>query len=140
MTDWQAPWAVLATQATGISTIHESVFESRFSYVAELKKMGAKIDFFDPEVSDPENFYNFNWHDRIITNHQGIRIKGPVKLHDAVIDITDLRAGATLVLAALAAKGKSVLHGIEHIDRGYEKFDHQLQNLGADIKRVKEEL
>ncbi len=135
MTDWQAPWAVLATQATGLSTIHETVFESRFSYVAELKKMGAKITFFDPVVKDAQSLYNFNWQDRVKGFHQGIKILGPTPLHEAVLEITDLRAGATLVLAALAARGTSVLHGVEHIDRGYENFDKQLTKLGADIKR-----
>lgn len=138
MTDWQAPWSVLATQAEGNSTIHETVFESRFSYVLEMRKMGAKIDFFDPQVTDPKVFYNFNWHDRVDNYHQGIKIYGPAILHDAVVEITDLRAGATLVLAALVARGKSVIHGIEQIDRGYEAFDKQLRSLGADIKRVKE--
>ena len=140
MTDWQAPWAVLATQAQGASSIHETVFESRFSYVAELRKMGAKIDFFDPEVKDPEKFYNFKWADRIEDYHQGIKIFGPRPLHEAVVEITDLRAGATLVVAALVARGKSVLLGVEHIDRGYEKFDEQLRQLGAKITREKEDL
>lgn len=140
MTDWQAPWAVLATQATGISSIHETVFESRFQYVMELRKMGAKLDFYDPAVTNPNLFYNFNWADKVEGYHQAVRIHGPTKLHEAVVDITDLRAGATLVLAALVAKGKSVLLGVEHIDRGYEQFDAQLTQLGATISRVKEKL
>lgn len=138
MTDWQAPWAVLMTQAQGISTVHETVFESRFSYAAELRKMGAKIDFYDPDVQDPRSFYNFNWDDRIKDYHQGIKIHGPVHLHNAVVEIDDLRAGATLVVAALAAKGRSVILGVDHLDRGYERFDEQLKYLGASIKRVKE--
>lgn len=140
MTDWQAPWAVLMSQATGVSTIHETVFESRFSYALELKKMGAKIEFYDPVVSHPRQFYNFNWSDRVVGYHQGIKISGPAKLHEAVVEITDLRAGATLVVAALVARGKSVILGIEHIDRGYEKFDQQLRLLGANIRRVKEKI
>jgi UDP-N-acetylglucosamine 1-carboxyvinyltransferase len=139
MTDWQAPWAVLMTQATGTSTIHETVFESRFSYVSELRKMGADITFYDPEVVNPEVFYNYNWSDRIPGYHQGIRIVGPTKLHNAVVEIADLRAGATLVLAALAAIGESFVHGIEHLDRGYEAFETRLTGLGAKIKRVREE-
>lgn len=135
MTDWQQPWAVLMTQAKGVSTIHESVFESRFSYVGELKKMGAKIDFYNPTVDNPHTFYNFNWNDRIEGYSQGIRIYGPTLLHDAVVEMTDLRAGATLIVAALTAQGKSVIKGIDHVDRGYEKIDEQLTNLGADIKR-----
>ncbi len=140
MTDWQAPWAVLMTQANGTSSIHETVFESRFSYVGELKKMGAKIDFFDPNIPEPHEYYNFNWDDRIKDYYQGIKIHGPHPLHEGVVEITDLRAGATLVVAALVARGKSVVIGTGHIDRGYERFDEQLRKLGANIKRVKEEL
>jgi len=140
MTDWQAPWAVLMTQAQGTSSIHETVFESRFSYVSELRKMGAKIDFFDPEVKSPQTVYNFDWKDRIPGYHQGIKIHGPTPLHEAVVEITDLRAGATLVVASLAAKGESVLLGVEHIDRGYEQFDEQLIKLGATVKRMEEDL
>lgn len=139
MTDWQAPWAVLMTQAKGVSTIHETVFESRFSYVSELIKMGAKIEFFDPEVKNPETFYNFNWADRVQGYHQGIKIEGPTTLHNAVLQIDDLRAGATLVLAALSASGESVIHGVEQVDRGYEKIEERLGALGAHIKRVTEE-
>lgn len=138
MTDWQAPWALFATQAKGVSTIHETVFESRFGYVSELRKMGAKIDYFNPDVEDPVNFYNFNWEDRNPDFHQAIRIHGPAPLHNAIVEVSDLRAGATLVLAALAARGESVVYGIEHIDRGYEKFEDRLASVGANIKRVKE--
>ncbi len=140
MTDWQAPWAVLMTQASGLSSIHETVFESRFSYVSELAKMGAEIEFFDPPVDNPETFYNFNWSDHPPGYHQGIKIKGPTALHNAILEIDDLRAGATLVLAALAAKGESYIHGVEHLDRGYENFEERLKNLGANIIRIKEEV
>lgn len=138
MTDWQAPWALFATQADGVSVIHETVFESRFGYVEELIKMGAKIEFFDPWVKNPKQFYNFNWEDRNPNYHQAIKIYGPVKLHNAIVEVGDLRAGATLVLAALAAKGTTVVYGIEHIDRGYECFEQRLNKLGAKIKRVED--
>lgn len=138
MTDWQAPWSVFMTQAAGQSLVHETVFESRFSYVRQLKKMGAQIDFVDPPVPHPEEFYNFNWEDRKEGYHQGIQINGPTKLHNAVLQVDDIRAGATLVLAALIAEGESYLHGIELIDRGYEKIEERLEMLGADISRVKE--
>ncbi len=139
MTDWQAPWAVFMTQATGVSTIHETVFESRFSYVSELTKMGAHIDFFDPSVSNPETFYNFNWADRVEGHCQGITIHGPTSLHNAVLEINDIRAGASLVLAAISAPGESVIRGVEQIDRGYERIEERLRMLGAHIERVKEE-
>ncbi len=139
MTDWQAPWAVLMTQAHGVSSIHEMVFESRFSYVSQLAKMGAHIEFFDPAVDNPKDFYNFNWEDRVQGYHQGIRIAGPTALHNAILEIDDLRAGATLVLAALVAPGESVVHGVEQVDRGYEKIEERLRSLGARIRRVTEE-
>lgn len=140
MTDWQAPWAVLMTQVHGRSTIHETVFESRFSYVSQLLKMGAHIEFFDPNVEDPDAFYNFNWADRVKGYHQGIKITGPTTLHNAVLEIDDLRAGATLVLAALVAAGESVIYGVEQVDRGYEKIEERLRSLGARIERVREEV
>lgn len=139
MTDWQAPWVILMTQASGDATIHETVFENRFGYVKELKKMGARIEPYDPKVADPASFYNFNWEDHKEDDHHAIRIHGPTKLHDAILTMHDLRAGATLVLAALAAEGQSVLHGVEHIDRGYEKIEERLRALGAKIERVKDE-
>lgn len=138
MTDWQGPWAVMMTGASGESFIHETVYENRFSYVEELKKMGAKITLYNPKVEDPEHFYNFNWKDNQPEYFHAAKIKGPSKLHNAVLTISDLRAGATLVLAALKAKGESVIYGVEHIDRGYEDFEGRLRQLGADIKRVKE--
>lgn len=138
MTDWQAPWALFATFCKGTSTIHETVYESRFGYVSELRKMGAKIDFYNPKVNSPSTFYNFNWEDRNPLYYQGIKIHGPTKLHNAVVEVGDLRAGATLVLAALAASGQSVVWGLEHIDRGYENFENRLVSLGASIKRLKD--
>ncbi len=137
MTDWQGPWAVLMTTANGSSIIHETIYENRFSYVEELKKMGAHIELYNPEVKNPDSFYNFNISDDNNYFHAE-KILGPVQLHNGVVNVSDLRAGATLVLAALAAKGESIVFGIEHLDRGYEQFDKRLESLGADIKRVKE--
>ena len=138
MTDWQGPWAVLMTTAKGISVIHETIYENRFNYVEELKKMGAHIELFNPKVENPEKFYNFNINDDNNYFHAE-RVTGPAELHNGVVNVSDLRAGATLVLAALAAKGESVIFGLEHLDRGYEQFDKRLENLGANIKRVREE-
>lgn len=139
MTDWQAPWALLMTQAEGVSTIHETVFENRFFYVEELRKMGADISYFDPEVANPESFYNFNWEDRIKGTHQAVRITGPTKLHNAILSMNDLRAGATVVLAAMLATGQSSIYGVEQIDRGYEHIDTRLCALGASIERIEED-
>jgi UDP-N-acetylglucosamine 1-carboxyvinyltransferase len=137
-TDWQGPWAILMTQADGVSTIHETIYENRFGYVEELKKMGAKIEFFDPEVSDPTDFYNFNF-DTNQKYQQAIKIFGATELHNGALTITDLRAGATVVIAALIAKGESVIYGLEHLERGYENFASRLKSLGASIQEVEED-
>ncbi|MBI4079227.1 MAG: UDP-N-acetylglucosamine 1-carboxyvinyltransferase, partial [Candidatus Levybacteria bacterium] len=138
MTDWQGPWAVLMTQATGVSTIHETVYENRFGYVSELIKMGANIKFFSPSVTNPKELYNFNLTKVAKEKHHAIRITGATQLHNAVVNITDLRAGATLVLAALTARGTSIVFGVEHLDRGYEQFEKRLNALGAKIRRASE--
>ncbi len=138
MTDWQAPWAVLMTQAQGESILHETVFENRFGYVKELRKMGASITQFNPVVEDPKEFYNFNLDDDKNGNYHAIRIKGPTPLHNGVVSISDLRAGASLVIAALAATGETTIHGTHLVKRGYEEFDKRLTSLGATIKNIEE--
>lgn len=139
MTDWQGPCAVLMTKAHGMSTIHETVYENRFTYVEELRKLGGQIELYNPNIKKPNSFYNFNIKDDNGKNFHAAKVHGPVGLHNGIVNITDLRAGATLVLAALAARGESVLFGVEHLDRGYEEFDKRLRSLGANIKRVNEE-
>ncbi len=138
MTDWQAPWAILMTQAEGKSVIHETVFEDKFGYVADLKKMGAKVELFNPEVKDKEKVYNFNLDDDRPEFFHAIQITGPSQLHNAIAKMVDLRAGAAIVIAALAAKGTSTIFGIEKLDRGYEDFENRLRTLGADIQRVED--
>lgn len=138
MTDWQAPWAVLMTQAEGESIIHEAVFENRFSYIKELKKMGAKSTLFNPPVDNPQEFYNFNLEDDDPEFFHAVKIKGPTKLHNGIVTMSDLRAGATLVIAALAAEGETIIHGVSHVERGYEGFDRRLKSLGAHIEKVNE--
>ena len=114
-TDFQAPFSVLMTQAEGTSHIHETIFEDRLDYTRELVRMGADIELVDERRA---------------------RITGPTPLHAAEVEIADLRAGATLVLAALAASGTSVISGIEHVDRGYEQIEAKLVALGAQINRI----
>lgn len=114
-TDLQQPMAVLLSSLYGESIIEESVFESRFKYVDELKKMGADI-----EVSD-----------RIA------KIKGTGVLTGTDVNATDLRAGAALIVAGLIAEGVTEINGIYHIDRGYENIENKFMNLGARIKRIK---
>lgn len=136
MTDWQAPWALLMTQAHGVSMIHETVYEDRFGYIGELRKMGSKIDMYSPKVRNPEKYYNFNWSERDKDYGHAIKIFGPIQLHNAILEVCDLRAGATLLLSALVAKGKSVITGIEHIDRGYENIEDKFTKIGGKIKRI----
>lgn len=138
MTDWQGPWAVLMTQAEGVSTIHEAVYENRFNYVGGLRKMGADIELYNPKVRNPAKFYNFNIKDDKKTNFHAAKITGPANLHNGILNMTDIRAGATLVLGALVASGESVLFGLEYLDRGYEQFEQRLKVLGAKIKRIKD--
>jgi len=114
-TDLQAPLAVLMTQAQGISTIHETIYEDRLDYTMELVKMGAVIEVLDERHA---------------------RIAGPTPLHGREVEIADLRAGATLILAALAADETSVISGVEHVDRGYEAIESKLVDLGAQISRI----
>lgn len=136
MTDWQPLWATVMTQAVGTSIIHETVFESRFAYVSYLRKMGAKIEFFNPTVVDPEKSYNFSRGETAAKDPHAIKIFGPCQLRGKRLTVSDIRAGATLVLAALAARGESVLEDIEHIERGYENLEGRLETLGAKIKKV----
>lgn len=138
MTDWQAPWAVLMTQANGISSIHETVFENKMGYIEDLQRMGASIEIYKPEVKDPETFYNFNLADDKPEYVHAIYIHGPSHLHNAVMKTIDIRAGAAIVLAALAAEGESTILGPEKLDRGYERFEERLKILGAQIERIVE--
>jgi len=135
MTDWQPNWAILMTQATGTSTIHERVFENRFSYVDELNKLGVEIEYLKNNVTNPKDFYFFNY-DSDKKYCQLISIKGPKQLHGGVLKIADLRAGATLVIAALIAKGESVVNGVSILERGYENFVKKVNSLGGIIKKV----
>lgn len=135
MTDWQQNWTVLMTQAEGVSTIHERVFENRFAFVSELQKLGAKIEFDTTPVSQPEMYYHFNY-DSSKQYNQAIRIYGPQTLHNGVLTVTDLRAGATLAIAALLVPGESVVNGVSILERGYERFVEKVTGLGGDIKRV----
>jgi UDP-N-acetylglucosamine 1-carboxyvinyltransferase len=116
-TDIQPPTAVLLTQAHGTSRIHEAIFEDRLEWMGELKKMGAKFQLKGP---------------------QRAVIEGPSPLHAADVEISDLRAGASLILAALAADGTSSVRGAHHVQRGYENIERKFLDLGARIERVQE--
>jgi UDP-N-acetylglucosamine 1-carboxyvinyltransferase len=136
MTDWQPLFATLLCTCHGESVIHETVMQSRFQYVEDLRAMGAKIEYFNPEVKNPEKVYNFNWKDRREDDLHAIRIYGPTDFKGGKFEIHDLRAGATIMLAAIGARGKTVLSNIEQVERGYQKIDEKLISLGAKIERV----
>ncbi|HAK42199.1 MAG TPA: UDP-N-acetylglucosamine 1-carboxyvinyltransferase [Clostridium sp.] len=113
-TDVQQPMSTLLTMAEGRSIVNESIYESRFKHIDELKKMGANVK---------------------IEGRIAI-IDGVEKLYGTSVKATDLRAGAALVIAGLAAQGKTEVEGIEHIDRGYLYIEEKFKALGADISRV----
>lgn len=115
-TDLQPELGVLATQTKGPTLIHDPLYEGRLKYLEELNKMGADIIFCDP--------------------HRAI-INGPTPLRGIEILSPDIRAGAALIIAGLVAKGQTIINNIYQIDRGYEKIEERLQQIGADIKRVK---
>ena len=113
-TDMQAQFAALNTVADGVGTIIETIFENRFMHMLEMRRMGAEIR---------------------LEGNTAI-IKGVAKLQAAPVMATDLRASASLVLAALVAEGRTDIERIYHIDRGYETIEEKLLQLGAQIKRV----
>jgi UDP-N-acetylglucosamine 1-carboxyvinyltransferase len=113
-TDMQAQYMTLMTQATGASTITESIFENRFMHVAELQRMGASVR----------------------ESGRTALVTGPTPLSGAQVMATDLRASASLVLAGLAATGETVVDRVYHLDRGYYRIDEKLRGLGADIERI----
>jgi len=114
-TDIQAQFTALATQSNGKSTIEERLFENRFMHVNELERLGASIKI-DKNI---------------------VEISGKTELFGADVMATDLRASSALVLAGLIANGKTTIHRIYHLDRGYENLDEKLNKLGANVKRVK---
>jgi UDP-N-acetylglucosamine 1-carboxyvinyltransferase len=132
MTDWHPPFAVLLTQAKGISVIHETVFEDRLTYVPQLQKMGADIEVYDQCLGTSNCRY------RTTNNRHSALIRGPTQLHGTDIVIPDLRAGFTYLLAAIIANGETIIRGIEELDRGYESIDEALSNAGAQIRRESE--
>ena len=135
MTDWQQNWVVLMTQAQGISTVHERVFENRFAFVSELQKLGANIEYDLTPIVNPKEYYHFTFDSEKVYK-QGIKIYGPQQLHSGVLSVTDLRAGATLAIAALLVPGESIVNGVSILERGYERFVEKVTQLGGDIQRV----
>ena len=113
-TDLQAQIMVLLCKANKQSIIKEDIFENRFMHVAELNRMGAKISTYGNKA----------------------KVTGSINFAAAELMATDLRASVSLILAALTAKGKSVINRIYHLDRGYENIEKKLKKVGAKIRRV----
>jgi UDP-N-acetylglucosamine 1-carboxyvinyltransferase len=124
------------TQASGTSTIIEAVHNNRLQFSEQLNAMGAKIELFNPDVKDPETYYEFDIIKGWDTPMHAARITGPTDLKAATLYSPDLRGGATLTIAGLIARGQSTIEQIDHIERGYENLHDNLLNLGAEIKRV----
>lgn len=135
MTDWQPLWTILMTQAQGTSHVIEAVHNNRLQFATQLNQMGAKIELYSPKVSDPDKYYEFDDASKDANLHAA-RISGPTQFQPMKLTVPDLRAGATLTIAALIAKGKSEISDIHHIERGYEDLDGHLRQLGADIEKV----
>jgi UDP-N-acetylglucosamine 1-carboxyvinyltransferase len=113
-TDMQAQYMALATQAEGVSLVEENIFENRFMHVQELVRMGANVK----------------------VEGRTATVRGPAKLSAAAVMCSDLRASASLVLAALVADGESILDRVYHMDRGYERIEEKLAGVGAEIYRM----
>lgn len=137
MTDWQALFTIVLTQAVGCSSIIERIYPSRFQHIKNLELMNAKIKYFNPDVKNPESYYHFNLENDRPDYFHGVKIYGPTKLTANNFTINDLRAGASVTLAAITAEGKSVINGVEYIERGYEKLAERLCSLGAQIEYIK---
>jgi UDP-N-acetylglucosamine 1-carboxyvinyltransferase len=127
MTDWQQPLVVALTQATGLSIVHETVYENRFGFTEALVQMGAQIQIYRECLGgNPCRFGQRNFY------HSAV-ISGPTKLHGADIRVPDLRGGFSHIVAALAAEGTSNVTNVQLISRGYEHFLDKLKALGADF-------
>lgn len=116
-TDIQQPMAAVLATAHGLSTVEETIYESRIGHINELNRMGAKI--------------RLEGRTSVIT--------GVDHLQGAVVEASDLRAGAALVIAGLAARGQTIVKAVQHIDRGYEDFEESLNSLGASVTRIRAE-
>ncbi len=137
MTDWQPIITLLlATKASGKSEIHEMIFEQRWSSLRELAKMGVRYELFNPPGYTSTDF-NFNETEFNAGDPYGAYVWGPTKLIGAKLQSHDVRAGMTVLLAALFAKGTSIIYDPDnHIERGYEDIVGKLAKLGANITKT----
>ena len=128
MTDWQTPLMVLFTQAEGMSVLHETVYEDRFVYVPALQAMGGEIELFSSCLGGPA----CRFHET--SNLHSAVVRGVSTLRGAEVEIPDVRAGFSSVIAAAAADGPSKLRGVHHLERGYHRPADQLRAQGLDLK------
>ena len=126
MTDWQSPFVTALTQADGVSVIHETVYEDRLGYTDALRSLGAQIQVFTECLGPTRCRFGAANH-----RHSAVVI-GPTRLHGAELVVPDLRAGFSYVIAAAAAEGESLIHGVDLLDRGYADFRSKLSAVGID--------
>ena len=127
MTDWQAPLVLQLTQTPGMSVLHETVFDNRLGYVGALQAMGAQIELFDQcLVGEACRFYEGEF------RHSAV-VRGRTPLTGTELEMPDIRAGFAYVLAAAAATGPSIVHGVHHLERGYDKVMEKFGSLGLQI-------
>jgi len=132
MTDWQQPFVILMTQAQGLSVLHETVYEDRFGYINELRRMGAEIQVYQQCLGGkPCRFLHRNYPHSCV-------VKGQTALKGIEMTIPDLRAGFSYIIAALVASGESIIKGVYYIERGYDSIPEKARSLGAHIEVVEE--
>lgn len=131
-TDWQQPFVVLLTQATGLSVIHETVFEQRFGYTSVLREMGATIELYNTCLGAKTCRYRYGDHPH------SCLVQGPTALHGTSMQIPDLRAGFSYVIAALVGKGASTIEGAQYVERGYSHIPDKIERLGGRCLVVQE--
>jgi UDP-N-acetylglucosamine 1-carboxyvinyltransferase len=124
-TDWQQPFVVLLTQASGLSVIHETVFEQRFGYTGVLREMGATIELYNTCLGAKTCRYRYGDHPH------SCLVQGPTPLHGTSMQIPDLRAGFSYVIAALVGKGTSTIDGAQYVERGYAGIPDKIEQLGG---------
>jgi len=127
MTDWQPPLVVLCTRAHGMSVVHETIFEDRLGYIEALQSMHAEIELFEQcLVGDPCRFQETG------ARHSAL-VRGVSPLQGAEVEMPDIRAAFAYLIAAAAASGPSVLHGVHHLERGYDRVFDKFSELGLGI-------
>jgi UDP-N-acetylglucosamine 1-carboxyvinyltransferase len=130
MTDWQPPLVVLCTRAHGMSVVHETIFEDRLGYIDALQHMKAEVELFEQcLVGDPCRFEETG------ARHSAL-VRGVSPLQGAEVEMPDIRAAFAYLIAAAAASSPSVLHGVHHLERGYDRVFDKFSELGLGIRQL----